>query len=183
MTPDISTHAITLIRPDHAHLPGFVAALQAGWSPSTVTDVSAEQLAEVTADAHGFLAAMWTDAARPRLLPDGTETLWLPQRIFWMWDGAFCGSINLRFLPGTEDLPPHVSGHVGYTVVPWKQRRGYATFALQRVLPVARDIGLARVRVTCDPTNEGSRRVILAAGGKPAGHTHDGKLQFWISTT
>jgi predicted acetyltransferase len=100
-----------------------------------------------------------------------------------MWDGAFCGSINLRFLPGTEDLPPHVSGHVGYTVVPWKQRRGYATFALQRVLPVARDIGLARVRVTCDPTNEGSRRVILAAGGKPAGHTHDGKLQFWISTT
>jgi predicted acetyltransferase len=41
-----------------------------------------------------------------------------------MWDGEFCGSIGLRWLPGTEELPPHCLGHIGYAVVPWKRRLG-----------------------------------------------------------
>ncbi len=86
-------------------------------------------------------------------MADGTEQARLPARVFWMWDGAFCGAINLRFVPGTLDLPPHVSGHVGYAVVPWKQRQGIATRALSMLLPVAWALGLPRVLVTCDADN------------------------------
>ncbi len=71
-------------------------------------------------------------------LPGGGEVPRLPGVVLWIWDGGFCGAINLRYQPGTEELPPHVSGHVGYAVVPWKQRQGHTTRALGLLLPIAR---------------------------------------------
>jgi predicted acetyltransferase len=180
--------AMELIPPDQAHLPFYVAALQAGWSPNTTRDVSAEECRAIAADADGFLRDLQRTSPSPRTLPDGRVVHWLPGRTFWMWDGAFCGSINLRYQLGTEDLPPHVSGHVGYAVVPWKQRRGYARQALHMLLPVAREIGLARVLVTCDDDNVASRRVIESNGGVLAGavpnpdRPYGRKLCFWIAT-
>jgi predicted acetyltransferase len=83
-----------------------------------------------------------------------------------MWDaGGFAGSINLRWLKGTTNLPPHVLGHIGYSVVPWKRQRGYATQALGLLLPLARVEGLAFVDITTDPGNTPSQKVILANGG------------------
>ena len=82
-----------------------------------------------------------------------------------MWDGEFCGSIGLRWRQGSNDLPPHCLGHVGYAVVPWKERRGYATRALALMLPLARARGLAYLDLTTDPDNVPSQRVILANGG------------------
>jgi predicted acetyltransferase len=95
----------------------------------------------------------------------GCDVPRLPSRIFWLDDGEFCGVINLRFAPGTDRLPDYVSGHLGYAVVPWKRRRGYATRALALILPKAREVGLRRLEITCDEDNEPSRRVILANGG------------------
>ena len=71
----------------------------------------------------------------------------------------------MRWQPGSTTLPPHCLGHIGYAVVPWKQRRGYATLALALFLPQARAKGLPFVEITTDPDNVASRRVIAANGG------------------
>ena len=98
-------------------------------------------------------------------LPDGTQMKRIPGFHRWMWDGEFCGSISLRWKPGTTDLPPHVLGHIGYSVVPWKRRLGYATSALKQLLPEAREVSLPYVEITTDPDNVASQRVIKANGG------------------
>lgn len=77
----------------------------------------------------------------------------------------FCGAIGFRWTPGSEELPPTCLGHIGYTVVPWKRGRGYATRALAETLVAARAEGLAYVELTTDPHNVASQRVIEANGG------------------
>jgi RimJ/RimL family protein N-acetyltransferase len=54
---------------------------------------------------------------------------------------------------------------VGYAVVPWKQRRGYAKAALRLILPEAKAVGLPYVEITTDPGHIASQRVIEANGG------------------
>jgi predicted acetyltransferase len=182
---------VTLVDPGINRLPDYAAALARGWSPTTVRDVSAEELAMIHADP---VAALRHIARLPggfNRLPDGTQKPWLPGRVFWICDegpdGGFCGTINLRHVPGTEDLPPHVSGHVGYGVVPWRRGRGIATRALALLLPVAAELGLARVLLTCDVDNVASRRVIEANGGVLLDEVLEpgkavAKSRFWVPT-
>jgi len=162
-----------LVKPSIAELPSYVAALEQGWSPDNMRQaVAGEHLHKITADALGFLASLDAPDARgePFQLPDGSRVPRLPGITRWIWDGEFCGSIGLRWQPGTSALPPHVLGHIGYHVVPWKQRRGYATQALALLLPEARSQGLAHVELTTDPANLASQRVILACGGRLVEH-------------
>ncbi|QCI66640.1 GNAT family N-acetyltransferase [Phreatobacter stygius] len=155
---------LTLVAPGLDQLESYVDALRRGWSPNNVRDVSGEQLAAFDKDPAAFLASL---TSREGLipLPDGSQVPKLPFILRWLWDGAFCGSISLRWQEGTDALPDHVLGHIGYAVVPWKRRRGYATAALAAMLPEARRIGLGRVEITCDPDNAVSMRVIEANGG------------------
>ena len=159
---------LRLVPPSLGGLPGYTAALAAGWSPDTTQDVSAEQLAAIRRDPAAFLAELIRQHGTIRTA-SAVKVPRLPSRIFWLDDGAFCGVINLRYVAGSDLLPDYVSGHIGYTVVPWKRRRGYATCALALILPVAREVGLSRVEITCDEDNEPSRRVIEKNGGVPAG--------------
>ncbi len=159
---------LRLIAPSLGRLAQYEAALEAGWSPDTTQDVSAEQLAALRRDPSAFLAELTRQdgtivTASGRIVPR------LPSRLRWLDDGEFCGIINLRFIAGSDALPDYVSGHIGYAVVPWKRRRGYATRAFALVLPVAREVGLTRIEITCDDDNEPSRRVIIKNGGEFVG--------------
>ena len=176
-----------LVAPSIDRLPPYAEALGRGWSPNTTRDVSFTQLAAIRADPDAFIADLARQEGGTITLGDGTVVPRLPGPVYWMWDNAFCGAINLRYLPGTEDLPPHVSGHIGYAVVPWKQRRRYATRALAMMLPIAHARGLARVQITTDDDNIPSQKVILANGGVPSGSKPDPdtgkiKLLFWVRT-
>ena len=159
-----------IVKPAAAFLPGYVAALKQGYSPDNVRGAVAAQeiLARIESlSADAFLATLEDREAKGPLvtLPDGTQMKRIPGFHRWMWDGEFCGSISLRWKPGTTDLPPHVLGHIGYSVVPWKRRLGYATSALKQLLPEARAVGLPYVEITTDPDNVASQRVIEANGG------------------
>jgi predicted acetyltransferase len=160
-TPD---SRLRLVEPSLAVLPGYTEALGRGWSPNNVSDVSAEHLRAIRADAPAFLASLLSQTGTITL-PDGREVPKLPSRVRWMWDGEFAGQIGLRWQPGTDALPPHVLGHVGYAVVPWKRRRGYATEALRLMLDEARAVGLRSLEITTDKGNVISGRVIAANGG------------------
>ncbi len=154
-----------LVSPDRAHLPAYTAALQRGWSPNTTRDVCAEQLAAIAEDADTFLARLVQPEGGTLTLPSGETALYLPGTTRWMWDEGLCGAINLRYQRGTTELPPHVSGHIGYSVVPWRRREGHGTAALRSMLTLAGETGLPHVIITCDTDNVGSRRVIEANGG------------------
>jgi len=161
---------IELRWPGRGELPSYVAALERGWSPSTIDDeVGRRQLVEIDADADRFLASLKMEQGSigaPVTLPDGSVARRIPGYDRWIWDGEFCGRIGFRWQPGTEELPPHVLGHVGYAIVPWKRRRGYASAALGLLLDDVAEVGLRWVEITTDPDNVASQRVIENAGGR-----------------
>jgi predicted acetyltransferase len=163
-----------LLRPTRALLPGHVAALERGWTPDNMRGLAATQeaLARIAADADAYLAVTHDPEAKgpPVNLPDGTQRARIPGLVRWIWDeqdgpAGFAGTVGLRWMPGNAPLPPHVLGHIGYAVVPWKRQRGHATRALALMLALAREQGLGRVELTTDPDNEASQKVITANGG------------------
>ncbi|MFI9508403.1 GNAT family N-acetyltransferase [Nocardia sp. NPDC052566] len=90
---------------------------------------------------------------------------------------------------GTSDIRHHLTeqlmhwgGHIGYVVVPERRRLGYATEILRRTLPLARNLGINRARMTCRSDNVGSRRVITRCGGELDRITDDGICQYWLPT-
>jgi predicted acetyltransferase len=160
---------MTLVWPAREYLASYVAALERGWSPDNVRGEAAarEQLARIAADPDAFIASLVDRkaAGEPIALADGTLAQRLPGYNRWMWDGEFCGAIGFRWQPGTEALPPTCLGHIGYAVVPWKRKRGYATAALREVLAAAPAEGLRYVDISTDPENIASQRVVEANGG------------------
>lgn len=160
---------MNLVRPLAEHLPSYRAALLRHWSADTVRGVEAaqEELQKIEHDPGLFLAHMVDREAAggPVKLPDGSFVPRIPGYKYWMWDGEFCGSIGFRWQPGTVQLPAHVLGHIGYSVVPWKRRLGYATEALRQLLPIVRRENIPYVELTTDPGNTVSQKVIMKNGG------------------
>jgi predicted acetyltransferase len=109
----------------------------------------------------------------------GVHVRWgVPATVYWYVAGPeYLGTLVIRhrLTPELTD----VGGHIGYHVVPPWRRQGHATRMLAAGLAECRAMGLDRVLLTCDTSNEPSRRVILANGGVPdrrSGHED----RFWI---
>jgi predicted acetyltransferase len=161
-----------LVWPAPEYLASYADALRQDWSPNNLRPEAArEELRRIAHDPARFLRDQVDRQAQgpPVILPDGSTVPRLPGYRRWMWDGDFCGVIGLRWQNGTMELPPHVLGHIGFSVVPWKRRKGYATRALELLLPEARQEGLEYVELTCDVENMASQRVIERNGGQLLG--------------
>jgi predicted acetyltransferase len=158
-----------LVWPTAEYLDGYIDAMKQGWSPDNRRPEAAqEELARIAGNPVRFLAEQIDREAKgPKIiLPDGRAVPRLPGFTQWMWDGEFCGAINFRWQPGTTELPPYCLGHIGYSVVPWKRGRGYATLALKLMLSQAANEGLPYVEIVTDADNVASRKVIETNGGK-----------------
>ncbi|GIE33146.1 N-acetyltransferase [Actinoplanes italicus] len=84
-------------------------------------------------------------------------------------DGAVIGAVQVRV---TSVL--HARGEMGYVLARPAWGHGYATEAAAAVLGFAFDrLDLHRLAATCDPGNEGSRRVLEKAGLSYEGHLRD----------
>lgn len=165
---------MSLITLDVARLPAVVSALERGLHPdNTRGETGARDLiARIETDPAAFLAAQDDPEARAGdiTLADGSVIKRLPGLHRWMWDGEICGVIGFRWAAaGVPKLPPHVLGHIGYAVAPWKRGRGYATRSLALMLPIARDVGLPWVELTTDEGNLASQKTILRNGGRLVG--------------
>ena len=78
-------------------------------------------------------------------------------------DRQAVGKISIRI---GDNFHSYYNGHVGYEIdEPFRGRR-LSLAALRLVLPVARWHGMRRIYITCAASNEASRRIIEAAGGR-----------------
>jgi predicted acetyltransferase len=93
-------------------------------------------------------------------LPDG----FVAHSTYWLvTDSEVLGVSNLR-----HSLTPALrkeGGNIGYGVRPTARRQGYGSDLLRRTLQRAKELGLAKVLLTCGEGNLGSVNVILANGG------------------
>lgn len=88
----------------------------------------------------------------------------VPETILWAVDGdEYVGRISIRH-ELTEALRVE-GGHIGYDTVPSFRGRGVASEMLSQALPIAVDLGLEKVLLTCNDDNVASIKVIEKNGG------------------
>ena len=86
-------------------------------------------------------------------------------------DNKIIGMIDLRL--GLNDYLRNYGGHIGYSIRPTERKKGYNKLNLYLILQVAQNHNLEKVLITCADYNEGSRKTILALGGKFEKNTFD----------
>ena len=155
-----------LVTPTLDALGGFEDALMRGWAPDPrrTGDAAyiAAELDALRADRAGYLDRLLTFPAPAESVSPTTPV----NHALWISDGAFAGKADLRFVPATGAVPDGVPGHVGYSIVPWKQGRGYATGALRALMAFARAKGLTELQILCNVENTASRSVVEKVGGE-----------------
>ncbi|MGP5689280.1 GNAT family N-acetyltransferase [Glutamicibacter ardleyensis] len=86
-------------------------------------------------------------------------TLWLER------DEEYLGAVSLRYAL-INDFLQVVGEHIGYGIRPSARGEGLAAQALKAILEVARTRGMRQVLLTCDDSNIGSAKTIVACGGR-----------------
>lgn len=89
----------------------------------------------------------------------------VPSTEYWLYDNqTLLGHLSLRH--ELNDFLLHMGGHIGYQIRPSQRHKGYGTLILRLGLQKARLLAVRRVLVTCDETNDGSKKIIEANGGQ-----------------
>jgi predicted acetyltransferase len=120
-----------------------------------------------------------------RMAGSDDDASWLPEGIvpasfyWWVEGDTYLGRLSIRH--SLTQWLLDFGGHIGYVVRPSARRQGHATRMLGAALPIAASLGLDPVLLTCDDTNEPSRRVIEANGGVFEDQRGE-KLRYWVPT-
>jgi predicted acetyltransferase len=123
-----------------------------------------------------FCSRLEREEAGVGLAPDLVPSTFLVADV----EGEIVGRVSIRH--SLNDRLRAVGGHIGYGVRPGHRRKGYATEILRQSLHVASRLGITRVLLTTDASNDGSQRVIEVNGGvRERSRTDDlGIRRYWI---
>ena len=77
--------------------------------------------------------------------------------------GKIIGAISIRHYLNGNLL--NTGGHIGYGIRPSERKKGYAKTMLKMALEKCIELDMKRILITCDKTNIGSAKTILANGG------------------
>jgi predicted acetyltransferase len=147
---------LQLIAPDANYCDSYIAAIEEFQAEGRHLEAD---LARLRGDFAGFVAGQLR-LAEPTRVPIGL----MPESVYWLVEaGQFLGRLSLRHALN-EHLHTY-GGHIGYEIRPSMRRRGFGKSILRLGLEQARALGLRRTLVTCDSTNEASRKIIEANGG------------------
>ncbi len=152
-----------LIAPDREYKTSFIEAVKE-FQVDTMDTLPVKtykelSIPELEADFEKY-AETQRGCAEGKGLPPG----YVPATILWLIDdGEYIGRVSIRHQL-TETLR-QTGGHIGYDIRPSKRNQGYGSKILELALPVARELGIADVLLTCDETNIGSRKIIEKNGG------------------
>lgn len=174
---------LSLIRPTTSLHESWLEAYRE-WGEGAQIDGAALRAEDRFDEPHDFarFVARLRSTADPEVAqPSGfvhATTLWIVE------DKRYVGSIDLRH--SLTDYLLSFGGHIGYGVRPSARGRGIATWALGAILPVAHELGIDRVLVTCEENNAASAAIIEKCGGVYEDTRNNGEVNFrryWIATS
>lgn len=123
-----------------------------------------------------YTAGLRADALEQTARPPG----WVPCTTLWYVEGdEYLGRLAIRHR--LTDFLLESGGHIGYDVRPTARRQGHATTMLREALPIAKQLGIDDLLITCETDNVASRKVIESNGGRFEDE-RQGKLRFWVRT-
>ncbi|MBL9022916.1 MAG: GNAT family N-acetyltransferase [Myxococcales bacterium] len=146
---------IQLVRPSERFRESFLRALEE-LREEGLPWWSGDDLALAERDFSAFVTKRLAEASPSGAAPPKTH-LWA------VAEERFVGRIAI--FHELNDALRTSGGHIGYDTVPSFRGRGVATGMLRLALPVARDLGLTEVLLTCDDNNAASIRTIEKCGG------------------
>ncbi|WP_414632700.1 GNAT family N-acetyltransferase [Clostridium sp. UBA4395] len=107
------------------------------------------------------LVNKWEEYESERMYEKGL----VPSSMYFLIDNhnKIYGAIDIRHR--LNDYLLRYGGHIGYGIRPSQRRKGYASQMLTLALPIAKELGINKVLITCDKNNVGSAKTIMNNGG------------------